>query len=51
MDSSIVRANVGTLILTADNKLYYSGRNDVVMGGTSTQYTMVFSEVNMSFIQ
>lgn len=51
MDSSIVRTNVGTLILTADNKLYYSGRNDVVMGGTSTQFTTVFSEVDMSFIQ
>lgn len=49
--SDLVRNNVGTLIMNKDGELYYSGRNDTVMGGTSTEYTLVFTKVDMSFIQ
>ncbi|MED6699258.1 hypothetical protein VWH97_05960 [Escherichia coli O157] len=48
---SLVLNNIGSLILTDEGKLFYTGFSNLVMGGSSGQYTTRYTEVDMSFIQ
>ncbi|MED6536197.1 hypothetical protein VWI13_01725 [Escherichia coli O157] len=48
---SLVLNNIGTLILTDEGKLFYTGFSNLVMGGSSGQYTAQYTAVDMSFLQ
>lgn len=45
-----LRCNLGSLLYDG-SKLYYCGRNDVAMGGSTSAYTTILTEIPMTFIE
>ena len=48
-EAQFVRVNLGSLLFYG-NKLYYSGRDDIAMGGTGTEFITTFTEVPLTFL-